>query len=80
MMIKAIENETDNANEQNNVTNYIKNIWNSDELNILYNLLFYLNKMDDKELITLYTTMIESILINKENKLYSYLINISTKY
>ena len=73
-----INNKTNN--EINNVTTYIKNIWNSDEINILYDLLFYLNKVSDKELISLYSNMIESILKNKEIELYNYLVNISTKY
>ena len=56
------------------------NIWNPDEINILYNLLYYLSKLEDNKLIELYCTIIESILENKEEELYNYIQNITTKY
>ena len=65
---------------QNNIINYMMNIWNPDEINILYNLLYYLSKLEDNKLIELYCTIIESILENKEEELYNYIQNITTKY
>jgi hypothetical protein len=58
----------------------LKNIWDNDELYIIYKNLYFINNSEDDELTKTYIKSIEDILSYKEKQVEKYINNSSTTY
>ena len=58
----------------------LKNIWDNDEIYIIYKNLNYINNSKDDELTKTYIKSIEDILSYKEKQVEKYINNSSTTY
>jgi hypothetical protein len=74
---KSIENEDQ---KESPLLDDLKNIWKRPELEILYQMLLFLDATQDSEEKNTYLNAIDSILIMKEKKVYDYINKYSTSY
>tara|TARA_Y100000389_G_C17266140_1_gene415549 strand:- start:26 stop:670 length:645 start_codon:yes stop_codon:yes gene_type:complete len=74
---KSIENEDQ---KESPLLDDLKNIWKRPELEILYQMLLFLDATQDSEEKNTYLNVIDSILIMKEKKVYDYINKYSTSY
>ena len=75
--------EESNILEENNNTqiiNELKKIWNQSEIDIIIQIVKYLSTLSEKKEIEIYSNIIEQILKLKEEYLFNYIVNVSSTY
>ena len=69
-----------NEKEESPLIENLKNIWEKDEIYIIYKNLHYINDTKDEDLKKTYIKNVEDILLYKEKKVELYINNSSTTY
>ena len=75
-----IEKYKNKNKEESPIIENLKNIWDKDEIFIIYKNLHYINDTTDEELKKTYIKNIEDILLYKEKQVENYINDSSTTY
>ena len=78
--INDLSKYKNNDKKESPLIEELKNIWDNDELYIIYKNLNYINNSEDDELTKTYIKSIEDILSYKEKQVEKYINNSSTIY
>lgn len=75
-----VESENESENETNKIYIELKDLWNKNEITIIYNILVELSNNDDTEVETVFALIqaIETILVNKEQRVKKIIIENTT--
>ena len=78
--INDLSKYKNNDKKESPLIEELKNIWDNDELYIIYKNLYFINNSEDDELTKTYIKSIEDILSYKEKQVEKYINNSSTTY
>jgi len=75
-----VESENESENETNKIYIELKDLWNKNEITIIYNILVELSNNEDNEVETIFALIqaIETILVNKEQRVKKIIIENTT--
>lgn len=83
IITKFIENneiEKINKDLESPLIDGLKNIWKTDEIDLIYNMLIYIDKLENSSEKRIYIKNVEDLLLFKEKKVNEYILKNSTTY